>query len=244
MAQGHGGGHGNHVAREQAELHACGALRHAITHGGHTAGHLRSGAQPAGFQLDELRVMLQWRVGRQHVVISGHDANVGRTLGHDTKFVIGWQRGKGVRHIRTTQSLGTGFTLGGKRQAIEVGAARHPAALADACRDGLDSGMELHGILVTKLQTQWYCGTTANRWIGGYRLVTKTRPSPGPAYTALMTSIADLRKSYERAELSEDASHANPLLQFEQWLKEAITSEVPEPNAMTLATVASNLRPS
>ncbi|HAL37819.1 MAG TPA: pyridoxamine 5'-phosphate oxidase [Polaromonas sp.] len=59
-----------------------------------------------------------------------------------------------------------------------------------------------------------------------------------------MTSIADLRKSYERAELSEDASQANPMLQFEQWLKEAITSEVPEPNAMTLATVASNLRPS
>lgn len=59
-----------------------------------------------------------------------------------------------------------------------------------------------------------------------------------------MTSIADLRKSYERAELSEDASHANPLLQFEQWLQEAITSEVPEPNAMTVATVAGNLRPS
>ena len=59
-----------------------------------------------------------------------------------------------------------------------------------------------------------------------------------------MTSIADLRKSYERAELNEDASHADPLLQFEKWLKEAISSEVPEPNAMTLATVASNLRPS
>ena len=59
-----------------------------------------------------------------------------------------------------------------------------------------------------------------------------------------MTSLADLRKSYERAELSEDASHADPLLQFEHWLKEAIACEVPEPNAMTLATVASNLRPS
>jgi pyridoxamine 5'-phosphate oxidase len=34
------------------------------------------------------------------------------------------------------------------------------------------------------------------------------------------------------------------LKQFEQWLQEAISSEVPEPNAMTLATVASNLRPS
>ncbi len=59
-----------------------------------------------------------------------------------------------------------------------------------------------------------------------------------------MTDISQLRKSYERAELSEDASHAHPLLQFEQWLQEAIKSEVPEPNAMTLATVASDLRPS
>jgi len=59
-----------------------------------------------------------------------------------------------------------------------------------------------------------------------------------------MTSIADLRKSYERAELSEDASHADPLQQFDQWLKEALSAELPEPNAMTLATVGSNLRPS
>ena len=59
-----------------------------------------------------------------------------------------------------------------------------------------------------------------------------------------MTSIANLRKSYERAELSEDASDADPLKQFEQWFNQAIASEVPEPNAMTLATVGSNLRPS
>ena len=57
-------------------------------------------------------------------------------------------------------------------------------------------------------------------------------------------NIADLRKSYEKAELSEDASAADPLKQFERWLNEAIQSEVPEPNAMTVATVASNMRPS
>jgi len=57
-------------------------------------------------------------------------------------------------------------------------------------------------------------------------------------------NIADLRKSYEKAELSEDASAADPLKQFERWLNEAIQSEVPEPNAMTVATVANNLRPS
>ena len=59
-----------------------------------------------------------------------------------------------------------------------------------------------------------------------------------------MTSIADLRKSYERAELDEGASQQDPLLQFEQWLGEAISAQVPEPNAMTLATVGSDLRPS
>ena len=58
------------------------------------------------------------------------------------------------------------------------------------------------------------------------------------------TSIADLRKSYERAELNEEASHADPLQQFDQWLKEAIAADVPEPNAMTLATVAGDGRPS
>jgi pyridoxamine 5'-phosphate oxidase len=73
------------------------------------------------------------------------------------------------------------------------------------------------------------------------------QPSMVPQSTAMSTSsqaIADLRKSYERAELSEDASHADPLRQFEQWLNEAIAGELPEPNAMTLATVSSDLRPS
>jgi pyridoxamine 5'-phosphate oxidase len=60
----------------------------------------------------------------------------------------------------------------------------------------------------------------------------------------LQTSIAALRKSYERAELDESASHADPLQQFDQWLNEAIRAQVPEPNAMTLATVGSDLRPS
>ena len=56
--------------------------------------------------------------------------------------------------------------------------------------------------------------------------------------------IADIRKSYERAELNEHASHADPMLQFDQWLHEAIKSEIPEPNAMTVASVGSDLRPS
>ncbi|MDP4698140.1 MAG: pyridoxamine 5'-phosphate oxidase [Burkholderiaceae bacterium] len=57
-------------------------------------------------------------------------------------------------------------------------------------------------------------------------------------------AIADLRKSYELAALNESESLADPRLQFERWLQEAITSHIPEPNAMTLATVSSDMRPS
>ncbi|MBX9835120.1 MAG: pyridoxamine 5'-phosphate oxidase, partial [Burkholderiaceae bacterium] len=64
------------------------------------------------------------------------------------------------------------------------------------------------------------------------------------ATPAISSALADLRKSYERAELNESASHAQPLQQFQQWLDEAISAQVPEPNAMTLATVGSDLRPS
>jgi len=59
-----------------------------------------------------------------------------------------------------------------------------------------------------------------------------------------MDSIADLRKSYERSELDESASLADPLAQFELWLQQAISGEIPEPNAMTLATVGADGRPS
>ena len=59
-----------------------------------------------------------------------------------------------------------------------------------------------------------------------------------------MSNIADLRKSYERAELDESASHADPLAQFEAWLQQALTAELPEPNAMTVATVGPDGRPS
>ena len=56
--------------------------------------------------------------------------------------------------------------------------------------------------------------------------------------------IADLRKSYERDALDEAASAADPLQQFEHWLQQALNAQLPEPNAMTLATVGADGRPS
>ncbi|MEO7853581.1 MAG: pyridoxamine 5'-phosphate oxidase [Rubrivivax sp.] len=56
--------------------------------------------------------------------------------------------------------------------------------------------------------------------------------------------IARLRKSYERDALDEAQSQADPLAQFEHWLKQALDAALPEPTAMTLATVAAGGRPS
>jgi len=59
-----------------------------------------------------------------------------------------------------------------------------------------------------------------------------------------MDKLAQLRKSYERAELDESASKADPTAQFELWLSQALEGQLPEPNAMTLATVGADGRPS
>ena len=56
-------------------------------------------------------------------------------------------------------------------------------------------------------------------------------------------NIADLRREYRRASLSEADVDSDPLHQFQSWLQDAITAEVPEPTAMTLATVGADGAP-
>ena len=58
------------------------------------------------------------------------------------------------------------------------------------------------------------------------------------------TPLSDLRKNYEKGSLEEDQVASEPLQQFKTWLAEAFEHKVPEPNAMTLATVDPNGRPS
>jgi pyridoxamine 5'-phosphate oxidase len=56
--------------------------------------------------------------------------------------------------------------------------------------------------------------------------------------------LTALRKSYERDALDEQASESDPLAQFERWIRQALDAQLPEPNAMTLATVGTDGRPS
>ncbi|MBM3355344.1 MAG: pyridoxamine 5'-phosphate oxidase [Betaproteobacteria bacterium] len=56
-------------------------------------------------------------------------------------------------------------------------------------------------------------------------------------------NIAYLRQEYMRAGLSEADAHADPLAQFERWMKDALAAELPLANAMTLATVSGSGAP-
>ncbi|MGH8018259.1 MAG: pyridoxamine 5'-phosphate oxidase [Opitutaceae bacterium] len=50
------------------------------------------------------------------------------------------------------------------------------------------------------------------------------------------TSVAELRRDYKLAELTETKVDPDPIQQFQKWLEEALAAQVLEPNAMTLAT--------
>lgn len=53
-----------------------------------------------------------------------------------------------------------------------------------------------------------------------------------------------MRKSYDSGELDESGASDDPVHQFRRWFDKALASGVPEPNAMTLATVGADGRPS
>ena len=57
-------------------------------------------------------------------------------------------------------------------------------------------------------------------------------------------SIEKLRQEYTLAGLLEDSVHPDPVRQFGIWLAQAIAADLPEPNAMTLATVSADGQPS
>jgi pyridoxamine 5'-phosphate oxidase len=57
-------------------------------------------------------------------------------------------------------------------------------------------------------------------------------------------SIADLRREYTQRGLSESEVDAHPFVQFQRWFDHALAAQLPEPNAMTLATATPDGRPS
>ncbi|MBD2196373.1 MULTISPECIES: pyridoxamine 5'-phosphate oxidase [Calothrix] len=57
-------------------------------------------------------------------------------------------------------------------------------------------------------------------------------------------TIADLRKDYTLEDLTETEVDPNPFIQFKQWFEQALAAQLPEPNAMTIATATPDGKPS
>lgn len=57
-------------------------------------------------------------------------------------------------------------------------------------------------------------------------------------------SIADLRKEYTRAGLTEADVDPNPFKQFQKWFDQAMAAQLLEPNAMNVATASPEGKPS
>ena len=60
----------------------------------------------------------------------------------------------------------------------------------------------------------------------------------------MTTNIADLRQDYQLKALDTSDVDENPFVQFSKWFDAALKSEILEPNAMTLATVSAEGKPS
>jgi pyridoxamine 5'-phosphate oxidase len=58
------------------------------------------------------------------------------------------------------------------------------------------------------------------------------------------TAVAGLRKDYGQASLGDADVADDPIMQFTRWFEEALRAEVNEPNAMNVATVDANGKPS
>jgi pyridoxamine 5'-phosphate oxidase len=59
-----------------------------------------------------------------------------------------------------------------------------------------------------------------------------------------LKAISDIRKDYSKSTLDLSSVNKNPVAQFEIWFEDALKAKVPEPNALTLSTVAEDGRPS
>jgi pyridoxamine 5'-phosphate oxidase len=61
---------------------------------------------------------------------------------------------------------------------------------------------------------------------------------------SLTPAIADLRQDYRQAALLETEANPNPIAQFQSWFAAAVAAQLPEPNAMTIATATPDGMPS
>jgi pyridoxamine 5'-phosphate oxidase len=68
--------------------------------------------------------------------------------------------------------------------------------------------------------------------------------APAPGALDSSAALAQMRRDYGQASLSEADVLDDPVAQFQRWFDEALKAEVKEPNAMSVATVGADGKPS
>ena len=140
VREGDGGGHGDDVAAVERQLHARAALRDAVAHGGHAARELGGAARVPCGRLDLGREVVERLVGREHVVVAGHDRDVrrGRAL---ELVLVGAARREAVGEVGAAEPAAGRALLGRGAHALEVGAAGGGAAFGQTSGDVGDHGV-------------------------------------------------------------------------------------------------------
>ncbi|MNS25842.1 hypothetical protein D3C72_577460 [compost metagenome] len=146
VGQRHGGGHGDHVAREQRQVHPILALRHAIAHGRGAAGELRRAAGRQRGLLDPAREGFQRLVGGQHVVVGRDDGQVGALLRLEADLGVIRHGGHAVGEVGAGQVGALDLLPGHGAGAVEISLARGAAAGHDAGRNPLQDRVAWHGV--------------------------------------------------------------------------------------------------
>ncbi len=59
-----------------------------------------------------------------------------------------------------------------------------------------------------------------------------------------MDSLQDIRREYCQGELSRNDLEKDPIVQFNRWLQNVVDAKLPDPTAMTIATVSPDGQPS
>lgn len=59
-----------------------------------------------------------------------------------------------------------------------------------------------------------------------------------------MANLQQIRREYSQGELRRADLDSDPLVQFERWLQQTIEAGIPDPTAMTIATVSADGQPS
>ena len=142
VRQRHRGRERDDFAGEQRQLHAGLALGDAVAHGGHAARHLGDAAGLAGGAPDHLRVALVRLVGRQHVVVGGHDGKIGARARAQHGLVADAAGREAVGLVGAAEAGAPRAGLGGLGDPVEVAPARVAAALDDALGDVAEAGVD------------------------------------------------------------------------------------------------------